>query len=97
MERLTAHARKALTISAGTVLLVVGIPLLVLPGPGIPLIVVGLTLLGVHFAWARNLRKRVVDAGQLSARRLREILSRSNPEPSGRATPGRRDVPAGET
>ena len=96
MERLTAHARKVLTISAGTVLLVVGIALLVLPGPGIPLIVVGLTLLGAHFAWARNLKKRVVKAGKSSVRRLRELLSRSNPEPSGRATPGRPDPFAGE-
>ena len=96
VERWTAHARKALTISAGTILLVVGIALLLLPGPGIPLIIVGLTLLGVHFAWARNLRERVVKAAKSSVRRLRELLSRSNPEPSGRAPPGRRNASAGE-
>jgi len=96
VESLTAHARKVLTISVGTVLLVVGIALLVLPGPGIPLIVIGLTLLGAHFAWARNLRERLVKAGKSLARRLRELTSRSNPEPSGRATPGRRDASAGE-
>ncbi|MFL5438682.1 MAG: PGPGW domain-containing protein [Myxococcales bacterium] len=96
MERLTAHARKVLTVSAGTVLLVVGIALLVLPGPGIPLIIVGLTLLGAHFAWARNLRERVVKVGKSSVRRLRALLSRSNREPSGGAAPGRRDASAGE-
>ncbi len=41
-------------IVAGTVLLVVGIALLVLPGPGIPLIVAGLALLGTQFPWARR-------------------------------------------
>lgn len=47
----------------GTVLLVVGIALLVLPGPGIPLIIAGLALLGTQFPWARRalewLRARV--------------------------------------
>jgi len=41
-------------IVAGSVLLVVGIALLVLPGPGIPLIVAGLALLGTQFPWARR-------------------------------------------
>jgi hypothetical protein len=64
MHRLTAHARKALTISIGIVLLVVGLALLILPGPGLPLIIVGLTLLSTHFAWARRLRARVADLGK---------------------------------
>jgi Putative transmembrane protein (PGPGW) len=61
MDRLTAQARKAVTISIGIVLLVVGVALLILPGPGLPLIIVGLTLLSAHFVWAQRLRARVVD------------------------------------
>jgi len=64
MHRLTAQARKALTISIGIVLVAVGMALLVLPGPGLPLIVVGLTLLSAHFVWARKLRVRLVDLGK---------------------------------
>jgi hypothetical protein len=64
MDRLTSHARKALTISIGIVLLIVGVALLILPGPGIPLILVGLTMLSAHFAWARKLRARAVDLGK---------------------------------
>lgn len=41
-------------IVAGSVLLAVGIALLVLPGPGIPLVVAGLALLGTQFPWARR-------------------------------------------
>jgi Putative transmembrane protein (PGPGW) len=92
---LTAHARKALTISAGVVLLAVGAALLVLPGPGVPLIIAGLTLLGAHFAWARKLRERASNAGHRVVRRLREFFFRSSPESSDRATPGRPDAPAG--
>jgi hypothetical protein len=79
MDRLTAHARKALTISIGIVLLVVGVALLILPGPGLPLIIVGLTLLGAHFAWARNLKARAVDLGKQGlgwVKRLRSSLFR---------------------
>jgi hypothetical protein len=75
MDRLTTHARKALTISIGIVLLVVGVALLFLPGPGLPLIIVGLTLLGAHFAWARNLRTRAADLGKQALRCARRLLS----------------------
>jgi hypothetical protein len=79
MDRLTAHARKALTVSIGIVLLIVGVALLILPGPGLPLIIIGLTLLGAHFAWARNLRARAVDLGKQAlgwVKRVRSSLFR---------------------
>lgn len=42
-------------IGAGVVLVVVGLFLLVLPGPGMLAIAGGLAILAVDFAWARNL------------------------------------------
>jgi Putative transmembrane protein (PGPGW) len=75
MDRLTAHARKALTISIGLVLLVVGVALLILPGPGLPLIIVGLGLLGAHFAWARDLRARAMDLGKQGLQRTKRVWS----------------------
>ena len=75
MDRLTAHALKALTISIGIVLLVVGAALLILPGPGLPLIIVGLGLLGAHFAWARNLRARAMDLGKQGLHRAKRLWS----------------------
>jgi hypothetical protein len=87
MDRLTAHARKAVTISIGIVLLVVGVALLILPGPGLPLIIVGLTLLSAHFAWARSLRARAVDLGKQGLRWARRAGSAVGFR--GRATPQR--------
>jgi uncharacterized protein (TIGR02611 family) len=55
----TTSARKALAVTAGTVLLAVGLALLVLPGPGVPLILAGLGILSVHYRWARRLRARI--------------------------------------
>lgn len=47
---------------AGGLLLAVGTALLVLPGPGIPLIVAGVAILATEFEWAANLQAR---AGEL--------------------------------
>jgi tellurite resistance protein TerC len=44
--------RIAIGIVGGTVL-VLGIVMMVTPGPGIPAILVGLGILGIEFAWAR--------------------------------------------
>jgi len=43
----------------GTVLILLGVALLVLPGPGILLILAGLALLSVEFPWARKLADRL--------------------------------------
>jgi hypothetical protein len=49
--------RKALRIAAGFALIVVGAILAVpgIPGPGIPIFLLGLLLLSDHFEWARRL------------------------------------------
>lgn len=43
----------------GTTLLAVGVLLLVLPGPGLVVLALGLALLSLEFAWARVWLKRV--------------------------------------
>lgn len=46
-------------VSAGVVLLAIGAALLVLPEPGIPVVLGALVLLETEFHWARTLRVRV--------------------------------------
>jgi hypothetical protein len=53
--------RRVATLSAGWTLLVTGTVLLVLPGPGLPLLLGGLALLGREVAWAQRLRGRIED------------------------------------
>jgi tellurite resistance protein TerC len=48
------HARTVIATVVGATLLVVGLALTVLPGPGLPVIFVGLAILGNEFAWARQ-------------------------------------------
>jgi hypothetical protein len=47
-------------VVGGFALLLAGLALMVLPGPGIPLVVAGLGLLSLEFEWARRLRVWVV-------------------------------------
>jgi tellurite resistance protein TerC len=59
--------RIAITI-LGFSVLVVGIAMLVLPGPALIVIPVGLGILGLEYAWARVWLKRVKQKGEELAR-----------------------------
>jgi uncharacterized protein (TIGR02611 family) len=64
-ERRERHRRRPLVVRAvvmlGAVAAVLGgVALLVLPGPGIPLLAVGLGLLALEFEWAEALLSRVL-------------------------------------
>ena len=63
--------RIAITVIGATVL-VVGVVMIVAPGPALVLIPVGLAILGLEFAWAR-----------LWLKRLRESISSRNMESRG--------------
>lgn len=51
------HARKVVVLVVGSTVVLIGVALLVLPGPGWVTIFVGLTLLATEFAWARWILK----------------------------------------
>jgi uncharacterized protein (TIGR02611 family) len=61
--------RCAIAMVGGTVVLV-GICMLVLPGPGIVVIPAGLAILSLEFAWARLWLRKVRAGGDYAARRL---------------------------
>jgi hypothetical protein len=51
--------RRILAASVGTVTLLTGVALLVLPGPGIVVMLLGLAILGTEFTWAKRGMHRV--------------------------------------
>jgi len=61
---LPAPVRRTLILLIGSTVVIFGVLLLVLPGPGILVIIVGLAILATEFAWAEALlvgaRKRAV-------------------------------------
>ncbi|MDX1517113.1 MAG: PGPGW domain-containing protein [Woeseiaceae bacterium] len=60
-------ARRTVIAIVGATVLVIGVVMLFVPGPGLVVIPLGLAILSIEFAWARYWLKRV-----------RERISRSN-------------------
>ena len=52
------QAKRLITVVIGFTIVLVGIIMLVTPGPGFVAIVLGLALLGTEFVWAKKLMKR---------------------------------------
>lgn len=53
------QARRVVILVVGTSVLLLGVALLLLPGPAIVVIPAGLAILSIEFAWARNFLDRV--------------------------------------
>jgi uncharacterized protein (TIGR02611 family) len=53
--RTLRQARRLIVIVVGFTILVVGIAMIVLPGPAVVVIPIGLALLATEFVWARRL------------------------------------------
>ncbi|MGF1618853.1 MAG: PGPGW domain-containing protein [Acidimicrobiia bacterium] len=51
--------KRATRIAAGSSLVLIGIPMLVLPGPGLLTIFAGITVVSTEFLWAERLVERV--------------------------------------
>jgi tellurite resistance protein TerC len=75
--------RIAIGIVGGTVL-VMGVIMMVTPGPGIAGILVGLGILGIEFAWARIWLKKIKQRAQKVAH---DIKARATARKDGDAPP----------
>jgi uncharacterized protein (TIGR02611 family) len=53
------HTKRVIITVVGFTVLSIGIAMIVLPGPAIVVIPLGLSILAVEFVWARNLLHRV--------------------------------------
>ncbi|HET7811126.1 MAG TPA: PGPGW domain-containing protein [Steroidobacteraceae bacterium] len=73
-------------IVGGTVLLI-GIAMIVLPGPALVVIPVGLGILSLEFAWARIWLKKIKERAQKVAHSIRH---RGQPKPQDGAGPANR-------
>jgi Putative transmembrane protein (PGPGW) len=63
VRRLIVHsartARRIVVAVVGATVLLLGVALLVLPGPALVVIPIGLAILGAEFAWARHWLRRL--------------------------------------
>jgi uncharacterized protein (TIGR02611 family) len=68
------QARRVFLVLAGFTLLLLGIVMIFTPGPGTPVILLGLGLLAAEFVWAR----RVMDRLKREAVRFKEVVLRQS-------------------
>ncbi len=68
-------ARRVGVAVVGAVVLAGGVVLLVLPGPGVLVIPLGLGILALEFAWARHWLERVRERSDDALERLRALRS----------------------
>ena len=61
------HARRVAIFVAGAAVTAAGFAMLVLPGPGLLVIVAGLSILAIEFAWAARLRDQAKDRAKAAA------------------------------
>ena len=82
--RTVEQVRRVFRIVAGFTLLAVGVVMIVTPGPGWLVILLGLSLLAAEFIWARRLMDRMKREGG----RVRDVVYRYIPSRSAAdATP----------
>ncbi|HTT32879.1 MAG TPA: PGPGW domain-containing protein [Methylomirabilota bacterium] len=67
------QARRVFLMLAGFTLLLLGIIMVATPVPGLPVILLGLGLLGAEFVWAR----RITDRLRRETERLRDVMLRA--------------------
>jgi uncharacterized protein (TIGR02611 family) len=67
------QVRRIFIVLAGFTFLLLGIVMIFTPGPGTPVILLGLGLLAAEFVWARRLVERV----KRETARLKDILLRA--------------------
>lgn len=76
------QVQRVFVFVAGSTLVLVGLALLVLPGPGILTIAAGLALLGTQFMWARRWLARLTQGSrELAGRAGRALIKRGDGNP----------------
>lgn len=73
-------ARRIAVLAVGSTVVVLGVIMLVTPGPGLIVIPIGLAILGIEFAWAR-----------IWLRKVRESISSQNSRNHAERAEGHRD------
>ncbi len=80
-------AKRIVITVVGFTVLLVGMVMIVLPGPAFVVIPVGLGILGLEFAWARLWLRRVKHKGQELTRSARSAINSYSSRPAGGNTP----------
>jgi uncharacterized protein (TIGR02611 family) len=76
LAKLPFPVRWVLTIVVGVVLLILGLIMMVTPGPGLLFIFFGLSILALELEWARELNKQGMQGLEKIVAKIKEIFRR---------------------
>ena len=76
LSKLPHPVRWALTMVIGFILLVMGLIMMVTPGPGLLFVFFGLTILALELEWARELNKQGMQGLEKIVAKLKHIFKR---------------------
>jgi len=81
-------ARRIVILIVGMTVLLIGIAMLVLPGPAVVVIPIGLAILATEYAWARRWLRIIKESAEKGAEKLnmRAFFSRK-PDPNQQSAP----------
>jgi uncharacterized protein (TIGR02611 family) len=81
--RTVEQVRRIFLVIAGFTLLLAGLVMLVTPGPGLLVIIFGLSILAAEFVWARRLMNRLKREGE----RVRHAVWRPGKDETAKVSP----------
>lgn len=76
LSKLPHPVRWALTMVIGFILLIMGLIMMVTPGPGLLFVFFGLTILALELEWARELNKQGMQGLEKIVAKLRQFFRR---------------------
>ncbi len=76
LSHLPHPIRWALTMLVGAILLILGLIMMVTPGPGLLFIVFGLSILALELEWARELNKQGLQGLEKLVAKIKQIFKR---------------------
>ena len=79
LSKLPHPVRWALTMVIGFILLIVGLIMMVTPGPGLLFVFFGLTILALELEWARELNKQGMQGLEKIVAKLKQFFRRQKP------------------
>jgi uncharacterized protein (TIGR02611 family) len=75
------HGRRVVVTVIGAVVVLAGLAMSVLPGPGLLTIAAGLAILATEYDWAKRLLHRVRQAARTTYERARGLRRAGTPDP----------------
>jgi uncharacterized protein (TIGR02611 family) len=78
LDRLPHPVRWILTILVGAILLVLGLIMMVTPGPGLVFIFLGISVLAFELEWARELNKQGMQGLERAMAKIKSIFKRKS-------------------